>query len=172
MAFAFRANAMDMSFHRNPAFFSAPGALPASGLPMRGRMVDGQEALRALSHVELMALVSNRINQGRVRHWVSEKQVERLSAKPRDARIALFAGLSARHPAWANGAVGAFFAANTAKTATNHGLSALDNKHERAVYLGGSNIRKETGVNQSDRGRFPQDQSSDHPVAASTTFSN
>lgn len=167
---------MDMSFHRNPAFLMAPGApsalgLPASGLPMRGRMVDGQEALRALSHVELMALVSNRINQGRVRHWVSEKQVERLSAHPRHARIALFAGSSARFPAWASGAVGAFFAGGVAKTAANDAKSALDNKHERAVYLGGSNIRKQTGVNQSDRGRFPQDQSSGDPMAASTTFS-
>ena len=51
MAFAFRANAMDMSFHRNPNLFRSPigqaGRLPASGLPQRGRMVDGEEALRA-----------------------------------------------------------------------------------------------------------------------------
>lgn len=167
---------MDMSFHRNWAFFKALGApaalgLPASGLPMRGRMVDGQEALRGLSHVELMALVSNRINQGRVRHWVSEKQVERLSTKPRDARIALFAGASARQPSWAALAVGSFCAVSDPKTATNYAKSALDNKHEHAVYLGGSNIRKQTGVNQFDRGRFPQDQSSGDPMAASTTFS-
>ena len=162
---------MDMSFHRNPAFFTAPGALPASGLPQRGRMVDGQEALRALSHVELMALVSNRINQGRVRHWISEKQVERLSALPKDARIALFAGSSARQPAWASGAVGSFSSSSIAKTAPNHAKSGLDNKHEHAVYLGGSNIRKQTGVNQSDRGRFPQDESSGLLTDPSTTFS-
>lgn len=162
---------MDMSFHRKPAFLSAPGALPVAGLPMRGRMVDGHEALRALSHVELMALVSNRINQGRVRHWVSEKQVERLSAHPRQARIALFAGSSARQTVWATGAVGAFCTASSAKAETKHAESALDNKHERAVYLGGSNIRKETGVNQFDRGRFPQDESSGHLTDPSITFS-
>ena len=166
---------MDMSFHRNPNLFRSPigqaGRLPASGLPQRGRMVDGQEALRALSHVELMALVSNRINQGRVRHWVSEKQVERLAAHPRDARIALFAGESARRPAWAMGAIGAFCPALDGMAKANHAESALDNKNECSVYLGGSNNRKETGVEPHYRGAFPRDESPAPPMDASTTFS-
>ena len=166
---------MDLSFHRNPNPFRSPrgqaGRLPASGLPQRGRMVDGQEGLRALSHIELMALVSNRSNQGRVRHWVSEKHVERQSPHPRDARIALFAGSLARRPAWATGALGAFCTLGHAMPTARHGESALDNKNERPVYLGGSNNRKETGVNPSNRGRFPHDESSGLLMDASTTFS-
>lgn len=166
---------MDMSFHRNPSLFrpdhSKLGRLPTSGLPLRGRTVDGQVALRALSHVELMALVSTRINQRRIRHWLKEAQADQHSGHPLDARIALFAGQSARHPAWANAALGAFC---TTLDAVAHGPdteSALDNKNEHPVYLGGSNNRKETGVVPSHRGRFPHDDPSVLPMDASTTFS-
>ena len=166
---------MDMSFHRNPNLFRSlsgqAGRLPASGLPQRGRIVDGEVALRALSHIELMALVSNRINQGRVRHWVSEKQVERLSAHPRDARIALFAGPAARRPVWATGALGAFSPALDLMVKADHAESGLDNKNECPVYLGGSNNRKETGVKPQYRGTFPQGESPAAPMDTSTTFS-
>ena len=147
---------MDMSFHRNSALFrphaAQAGRLPASGLPQRGRMVDGQEALRALSHVELMALVSTRINQERMRHWHSEAQLERGGARPAEARLALFAGSAALRPAWASAAIGAFCTKMEASRAAAHAKSALSDKNEHPVYLGGSNNRKGTGVKPGYRG--------------------
>ena len=153
---------MDMSFHLNAQKGRVPqlrGGGPVSGLTGRVRADDGPGGLRPLSHIELMALVSARMGEGRMRHWQSEALLRRQGRCPMDARLALFAGPAARQPAWANSALGQFSIISGERGANSRAESDLDGKNEHAVYLGGSNIGKVHAVEPEKSAGIPLDES-------------
>lgn len=142
---------MDMSFHLQQlgkaTRLGGPNAdVPAHKASARGRMVTGDGPMRALSHIELMALVSNRTNRNRMRHWQSEALLLQKSGDDMAARVALFAGAQALHPAWARSAAGPF-ARNTLNarmpTTANKAPNRID---EDDVYLGALSNRKVLSV--------------------------
>ena len=143
---------MDMSFHLQQlgkaSRLGGPNAdVPAHKASARGRMVTGDGPMRALSHIELMALVSNRTNRNRMRHWQSEAMLLQKSGDDMAARVALFAGAQARHPAWARSAAGPFARNVLNGVAPTSANKSPNQNHEDDVYLGALSNRKVLPVN-------------------------
>lgn len=144
---------MDMSFHLQQLETGSRIAMtdrvsPDRALTLRWRSGAGDEPTRVLTHAQLMALVLNRTNRNRMRHWQSEAGLRQKVADAMAARVALFAGTRARFPAWARVAVGSFLAPARDAGAMANGNKAPVYNREDAVYLGALSNRKVLSVNQ------------------------
>lgn len=147
---------MDMSFHLQQLGKASRLGDPVVDVPphkatTRGRMVTGNGPMRALSHIELMALVSNRTNRNRMRHWQSEAMLTQKTGDDMAARLALFAGAQARHPAWARSAAGPFARTMINANAPDTANKAPNRIDEDDVYLGALSNRKVLPVNHDNQ---------------------
>lgn len=158
---------MDMSFHLQQLGKAARSGdlyvdVPAHKAPARGKMNTGNGPMRAVSHVELMALVSNRTNRNRMRHWQCEAMLMQKTGDAMSARLALFAGNHARFPAWGRNATGPFANAMLKGPAPVTANKTPNRIREDGVYLGALSNRKVLSVNHD----IQDDNMPDGPMAA------